>query len=48
MGEHAHKEIKICPSYLNQACRQGGFEGVCSNLPFDIQKILHASFNCTF
>ena len=33
---------------LSQARRQGGFEGVRSNPPFDLQKILHTPFNCTF
>ena len=31
-----------------QVRRQGGFEGVCSNPPFGLQKILYVPLNCTF
>ena len=33
---------------LNQVHRQGEFEGVCSNHPFSLHKILYTPPNCTF
>ena len=35
-------------TFTAQARRQGGFEGVRSNPPFGLQKILYAPPNCTF
>ena len=49
-----HKTIKRFCCSLNvmigylQARRQGGFEGVRANPPFDVQKILYTPLNCTF
>ena len=34
--------------FIEQARRQGGFEGVRANPPFDLQKILYTPLNCTF
>ena len=36
------------PIHTSQARRQGGFEGVRSNPPFHLQKILYTPLNCTF
>ena len=33
---------------VHQARRQGGFEGVRANPPFDLQKNLYTPVNCTF
>lgn len=35
-------------AYTNQAHRQSGFERVCSNLPFGLQKILHTALAIHF
>ena len=34
--------------YYHQTRRQGGFEGVHPNPPFNLQKILYKPLNCTF
>ena len=48
VGENTQTCEKV---YTNQAHRQSGFERVCSNLPFGLQKILHTTlaihFKCT-
>ena len=46
--ESVLRQMEKLKVIVRQARRQGGFEGVRANPPFDLQKILYTPLNCTF